>query len=137
MALKLFKIKSGLTLIEVLLAMSILTIGILAVIQLFPLGLNMSRLNKNETIAINLAQAKMEEIRANSYDDIINEDKNRISTNPDNPYYNFKRQTEVTFVNENLETVESDSGLKKITVSIYWPEQGEEKSISQTSLKHQ
>lgn len=131
------KIHKGLTLVEVLLALSILIIGILAVIQLFPLGLNMSRLSKNETIAVNLAQAKMEETKNNSYDEIKSENRDKVSVNPDSPYYKFERKTDVEFANENLEKVESDSGLKKIIVTLYWQEASEEKSISQVTLKHQ
>jgi len=128
--------KAGFTLTEVLMAMAVLLIGVLGVIQLFPTGLNASRESKDETVATNLVQAKLENFKAANYDDIVNEDRAKVSTNPNDPSYKFDRQTQVQYVDTNLAQSTQDLGLKKIIVTVFWQENGQEKSVSATLLKN-
>ncbi|HBR13686.1 MAG TPA: hypothetical protein DD697_03200, partial [Candidatus Komeilibacteria bacterium] len=58
---------AGFTLIETLIALAILTVAVLAIVQLFPLGLKAGQQAKNTTRATNLAQARMEELISESY----------------------------------------------------------------------
>lgn len=56
------KSKNGITLIEVMVAMVILSIGFYTTNTIFPLGFLASKRSKNRTIATQLAQQKMEDI---------------------------------------------------------------------------
>ena len=55
---------SGLSLIEVLIAMAIFVIGILAVLRIFPKSLGIITTNRDRAEAVRLAQARLEELRA-------------------------------------------------------------------------
>ena len=127
---------SGFTLVEALLAIAILVIGVLGVIQLFPAGLNSTKMSKEETIATHLTQAKLEEYQAASYDSVASENRARVSSDPNDQNYKYERQSIVTYINGDLTQSESDIGLKKVIVSVFWQESGTEKNVSATYLKH-
>ncbi len=55
--------KAGMTLIEVLASMTILLIGLLALVTLFPQGMKSAQIAKDLTIASLLAQQKLEDIK--------------------------------------------------------------------------
>ncbi|MBI5833966.1 MAG: prepilin-type N-terminal cleavage/methylation domain-containing protein [Armatimonadetes bacterium] len=55
---------SGLSLIEVLIAMAIFVIGILAVLRIFPKSLGIITTNRDRADAVRMAQARLEELRA-------------------------------------------------------------------------
>jgi len=63
------KFKKGFTLIELLVAIFVLTVGIVAVLQAFPLGTYIQKSSQMTTVAIQLSQAKLEELISKSYDD--------------------------------------------------------------------
>lgn len=58
------KRKDGFTLLEVLVALTILVIGIVAIMQLFPLSLMQARMANELTITAELANSVMGQIRA-------------------------------------------------------------------------
>jgi prepilin-type N-terminal cleavage/methylation domain-containing protein len=130
------KNKSGFTLIEALMAIVVLTIGILGVIQLFPAGLNSAKLSKEETIATNLVQAKLEEDKANSYDNVISEARAKVSTNPSDQNYNYERISDITYLNSDMTQSTNDTGLKKIIVTVYWQQNNISKNVNATLLKN-
>lgn len=55
---------AGFTLLEVLIALVILTVGIIAAMQLFPASLRQSRLAAERTVAANLATSELSRLRA-------------------------------------------------------------------------
>ena len=63
------KIK-GFTIIEALIAVSVLTIGFVGVIQIFPGVIGLNARSEDLTVASHLAEMKMEEFIATSYDSI-------------------------------------------------------------------
>jgi len=114
---------SGISLIEAILAITILTVGILTAINLFPLALKNSSSAEAETIASNLAQAKMESLAFEGYSNLAVgeiESRHRLSDDPQNPFYRYERETIIELLDGNLQTTASDLGLKKITINIYW-----------------
>lgn len=124
--------KQGFTLVEVVVAISILVVGILAIIQLFPIGMTANRISRQTTQANNLAQEKMEEIISFHYDDLttgIIENRAKVDTDPQNQFYAYERQVEANLVDKNLAISQTDIGLKKITVTVWWKEKDEEKNI--------
>ncbi|MDA3833407.1 MAG: type IV pilus modification protein PilV [Spirochaetales bacterium] len=101
---------NGFTLMEVLVAMLILSVGLLGMAALITGIVNSNKLSNRISTATVLAQDKMEEIRSTGYagaaDDT--EDYNTIS---DYPLY--KRITDVT-------AGDPAAGMKKIVVTVYW-----------------
>jgi len=125
---------AGFTLLEAMIAISILVIGIVAVLQIFPLALNIEKLNQMETQADFLAQEKIEEKASRSYQDI------QVTTETENslpsPFERFSRETKVIYVDSDLATTTSDLGLKKIEVTVQWqsPLRLGEKSVNLITL---
>ena len=129
--------RSGFTLIETLIAISILMIAVLSVIQLFPLGLKASTQAKNITVATNLAQAKMEEIISDDYDNLTIGTTTEPSLSTIDPdFSNFTRVTVINYVNGDLAIVGQDFGLKKVEVYVGWtsPFSGENSTTSLITL---
>lgn len=126
--------KQGLTIIEAMIAVAVLMIGVLVTINIFPAALKISRNAEQETVAANLAQAEIEHSFQLGYDNITVgtiEAKHRLSADPANPFYNYQRQTVASFVDANLNDTGTATGLKKITVTMYWltPNLGLEKNL--------
>jgi Tfp pilus assembly protein PilV len=129
----------GISMIEAVLAIAVLMIGVLSIINIFPVALKISRTSEQETVAANLAQAKIEEMFQSGYDNIAIgtiEAKHRLATAIDNPFYYYERQTEAIYVDGNLADSASPTGLKKITVTVYWttPQLNIEKNLVVTIL---
>ena len=124
----------GFTFLEVIIAISILIIGIVATLQVFPLALNIEKLNQMETQAVFLAQEKIEEKTSQAYQDIqvTTETESSLSS----PFERFSRETRIIYVDSDLATTTSDSGLKKIEVMVRWqsPLRLREKSVNLITL---
>tara|TARA_Y100000310_G_C20698649_1_gene827638 strand:- start:1842 stop:2225 length:384 start_codon:yes stop_codon:yes gene_type:complete len=119
------------TLIEILIAIFVLSAAILSAFALFSLTLKGNVSSKNLTLANNLAQAKIEESISFSYDDLIN-----IPRQSYNNDFDWQITIELmTIIDNELQTTETDQGLKKITATIYWQEKGIEKNKSLNMLK--
>lgn len=115
--------EAGFTLLEVMLAIAILLIGIVALTKIFPLSLKIDRAAEQSTVAANLAQAKVEEVFSDNYDSVglgIIEIKHRLSADPTNPFYAYQRETIAQYVDGDLNVTGADNGLKKITVTVFW-----------------
>lgn len=96
----------GFTLLEVLLAVLLITFSFAALSQAFSLGLFFSGDDESLLVANNLAQEKMEEIRNKIYSSIANEAKAAVTGFPV-----FQREVVVTT---------PQSSLKQVNVNVYW-----------------
>ena len=120
--IKLHKKNSGFTLVETLIALAILMIAVLAIVQLFPLGLKASHQAKNTTLATNLAQAKMEELISESYSNLaVGTTTEESLSTIDSDFSNFTRVTPINYMDGNLDISAQDLGLKKVVVYVSWP----------------
>lgn len=108
----------GFTILETMIAVLILTIGITAVLQLFPLCSNIQKSNEMKNQAIFLAQEKMEQEIFKTYENI--QVGNVIESSISSPYERFSRETKITYLNSDLEEVGLDLGLKKIEIIVQW-----------------
>jgi len=101
---------NGFTLMEVLVAMLILTVGLLGMAGLITGIINSNKLSNRISTATVLAQDKMEEIRGVGYDNASGgtEEYNTISN-----CSLYKRVTDVT-------VDDPAAGMKKIVVTVYW-----------------
>lgn len=108
----------GFTLLEVMVAILVLTIGIVAILQIFPLGLNVEKASQMNTQGSLLAQEKIEEFTSKAYQDIavgtVTEDA------LPSPFERFSRETKINYVDVELQEAGGDTGLKKIEVTVSW-----------------
>lgn len=126
----------GITLIEALVSLTVLLVGIVGLLSAWPHGSNWQKRAADKTIAIGLAQAKIEELSALSYENLaVGTIENRVRQGqaPSDPFYRFTRDAAVTLLNQNLNPTDTDIGLKKITVTVYYPA-GLNKSEQKTEL---
>lgn len=122
-----FKVKSqeSFTIIESMIAVSIIVIAFTAITQLFPFALKIESSSEMKTKAIGISQAKIEDFAGRSYSEIKCGSNNppceiEESQLPEDP--SFKRVTRITFVDPQNNFLESssDTGIKKIEVTVYW-----------------
>lgn len=113
--------KAGFSLLEVMVAIVIMSFGILAILQLFPLGLKAGRISQDVTIATFLAQQRMEELKNTRYIDI--EDKSGVFAAP---YVEFNWNQ---IVSEETVNGETDM-LKKVTVRVSWNRYGKTRNVT-------
>jgi len=129
--------KLGFTIIEVIIALGILTIGVVVTLSVFPKGLKLERESKEISVATDLAQERLEELVTENYDDIpigTIDAKAKVDTNPQSQFYIYQRSADAQFVDSNLNVSATDTELKKITVTVYFTEVNQEKSIQLVRL---
>lgn len=118
----------GITIIEALIAVFILTVGIVAVLYMFPLGSRVAKSGQMITVAVELGQGKMEEEISKSYSQLttgtVTENYGEIFD-----FGSYKRVTEISYY-------EGKAGIKKIEIAVYWksPFGITEKNINLISL---
>lgn len=122
--------KNGFTLLEVLLATLLLAAGIVPLIWAFNTGMlsatNAGILPNGSTfissdvesidLAVNLAQAKMEEIKNKTFSSIAGESKAAVPN-----FGSYNQSVMVTSI---------DANLKQVDVTVYWTTQGKEISLT-------
>ena len=121
--------RGGFTLLEVLIAMMILTISLVAIFQLFSGGLQSARLSDGYTRAIFHARAKMEEtlladrLMVGETEGVIEEDYGwRLSIDPDEPGEGSG------VLSKSMET------LFHVTVDIVWTDGERERTFTIQTL---
>lgn len=130
----------GFTIVEAMVAITVLLVGIVAITAFFPLSLKIIGDSEATTTATNMVMAKIEEVQAMPYDEIVVgqfEAKHRLSANSNDYLYHFQRSTTVSYLDQNFNESLTDIGLKKISVSSYWISAlgGKEKSITINTIR--
>ena len=100
---------SGFTLMEVLVAMLILSVGLLGMAALITGIINSNKLSNRISTATVLAQDKMEDIKRIGYDNAVSETKASMPS----PYANYEREVTVT-------PNSPATGMSTVTVTVYW-----------------
>jgi len=135
------KINLAFSSIEALIATSVLVVGLLAIISLFPFILRLNKQAEFYSMASALARAKIEQLAIVPYDQLtpgIIEPRARLDPNPGDPFYIFERQSTITLIDGNLANSQTDVGLKKMETIVFWPDRGgQEASLNITSIKAQ
>ena len=109
------KYARGFTLVEILASLTILLIGILALVSLFPQGMNSARSAENYTMATLLGQQKMEDIvrEYRSYND--------WSSNTITNYEAFTLEPDYAW----RASVDTTWGFSSVSLVIRWRERGD------------
>ena len=105
---------SGFTLMEVLVAMVILTVGLLGTAALITGIINSNKLSNRISTATVLAQDKMEDIKRIGYSGMPTSDT--TTTEDYNSITNYSLYKRVTFT----EVANPAAGMKTITGTVYW-----------------
>ena len=112
--------KAGFTLIESMIAAVIFTVAIIAIIWALNAGIFAVSDVENVRSALNLAQAKMEEVKSTAYPSVVSQSKAVVPG-----FASFQQQVAVT-------TVQTD--LKQVVVTVYWTVKGSETNSALTTL---
>lgn len=117
----------GITLIETVIAVSILALGIIGVLQAFPLGAHLAKTAQMSTVATELGQAKIEQEISRSYNDIpVSDTVENYGSISDFTAYkrvtqiNCVRASDLSAVSCNYDLANDPSPMKKIDVAVYW-----------------
>lgn len=118
------KFEKSFTLIELLIVIFILVTGVMAVLEAFPLGIRVAKSSQMGTTAAFLAQEKIEEIIAQSYDEILTGAFTE-AYGFDSSFPSYKRVTNIICVNPDADFIEvencsPDPKMKKIRVIVFW-----------------
>ncbi len=147
-----FKTRRGVTLAELMVAMAVLTIGVLAGMGSFKYITQAISESRLKTIATNLAQEKMEVLKNKPYFTLLvtTSPATSVGYNPNFTYDTgnyppeilslwkgavFTRAVQVDYASVSGTSVSlvpytsSDTGMKKITVYVYWTERGQAKKV--------
>lgn len=135
----------GFTIIEVLVALFVLAVGIAAVLNMFPLGLQVAISSQTASVAVQLGQAKMEEMVSKEYNDL----SFYLGTNTEEygsiaGFDRYKRITKVSCAHRNdlseadcaYDSINDPGPLKKIEITVFWKSSliAAEQSINVASL---
>ncbi len=101
--------KSGLTLIETLIALTVFSVGMLGLSGLTTIIMHGNSLSQKITIATILAQDKLETAHKTAYDKLVSE-KETITAD------NHRLYTRVTDVIDNKPV----KGMKTVSIKVYW-----------------
>lgn len=122
------KNQKSFTIVESLIAIFILAVGFTAVTQIFPFNLKIDKSSEMKTKAIELAQAKIEDLFSKSYDEVncagvvppCQQTENQTVEDS-----SFKRVTSIKFADPQNGLQEpsppsTDTEIKKIEVTVSW-----------------
>jgi len=117
------KANKGFSLLELIIAIAVLAIGLIGVLQIFPVGLRASQRAGMMTKASFLAQNKIEDVKLAGFDAITELPPKIPLSGKDGDF-----EWSVKIGNVSLEGVESSRDMRKIIVTISWPERNTTRS---------
>ena len=132
------------TFLELLIALSLFTVGMLSILQLFPVDRRYLAQSANATQAVFLAQEGMELARSQPYGGLgigTYEASHTLGTAPA-PLSQYSRQTIITLIDGttyaviNPQTAANDQGFKKISTTVTWVERSGSMQYSLSSFTY-
>ncbi len=129
--IRIFRNQAGFTFVELMITMVFLSIALLAVTSLFPMGLSISQSAEDLTLETNLAQELLEEIKTipwdliGSYDGLSENPPEDIGGNPLDGtggranFSQYRRDVIVRYADPvTLDTTSVPSQLKRVEISV-------------------
>jgi prepilin-type N-terminal cleavage/methylation domain-containing protein len=126
----------GLTLIEVVVALLVMTIGALAVARLIPQSVAVTSQARRQTLAMQAAQAKMEQILTLPYESVASENMAYVSNDPHSEYRLIQRRVQVRYVrpDDGWKNIGADKGMKQVEITAQWREGSYTRQITLVTL---
>ena len=115
--------KNGFSLLELIIAIAVLAVGLVGVLQIFPIGLRASQRAGMITKASFLAQNKIEDVKLAGFDAITELPPKIPLSGKDGDF-----EWNIKIDDVNLEGVENSSEMRKVTVILTWPERNTTRS---------
>ena len=115
--------KRGFSLLELIIAIAVLAVGLVGVLQIFPIGLRASQRAGMMTKAAFLAQNKIEDVKLAGFDAITELPPKIPLSGKDGDF-----EWNIKIDDVNLEGVENTSEMRKVTVILTWPERNTTRS---------
>ena len=109
--------RKGFSLLELIIAIAVLAIGLVGVLQIFPIGLKASQRAGMMTKAAFLAQNKIEDVKLAGFDAIVELPPKIPLSGRDGDF-----EWAVKIEDIALEGVESSDDIRKVIVTVSWPE---------------
>lgn len=128
--------KQGFTLIEVLIAIILIVSGLVVLMQVMSVAIFADSTLEYRLTALNLANEKLEELKDDGYSHANLDPASSPFTEAFISGFNFvdQRQWTVDYVDANLSTSVSDTGLKDVTVQVQWTQKGGTQSVAVETL---
>ncbi|MBU1852994.1 MAG: prepilin-type N-terminal cleavage/methylation domain-containing protein [Candidatus Omnitrophica bacterium] len=115
--------RNGFSLLELIIAIGVLSIGLVGVLQIFPIGLRASYRSGMLTKATFLAQNKMEELNMADFE-AISELPSKIPLSGTEGNFDWE-----IFIDEViLDGLQDSDNIKKVTINIKWLERNRTRS---------
>ena len=115
--------KRGFSLLELIIAVGVLAIGLVGILQIFPVGLRASRRAGTITRAAFLAQNKMEEVKMAGFDAITELPPRMPLSGSESDF-----EWEIFIEDVALDGLESSDDMRKVIITVSWMERGRERS---------
>ena len=124
--------KQGFTLIELLIAIILVAGGLMVLMQLMSVAIFADSDLEYSLIALNLANEKLEELKDDGYSDPNLDPASSPFTEASISGFGFvdQRQWTVGYIDANLDSSVSDTGLKDVTVEVQWTQKGGTQSVA-------
>lgn len=116
----------GFTLLEMLIALSILMTGVLSTVYLVSRGIAVTNDTESTQQALALAQQRMEALRSGAYAALVNEPRAAVAG-----WTNFDRQ--VTVGATPVPPPATNAQIRQVVVTVFWPTTGGEQNLSLTT----
>jgi prepilin-type N-terminal cleavage/methylation domain-containing protein len=132
--------KPGFTFLELLIATSLFVIGMVSVLQIFPINRRFLTQSSQTSQASFIAQEQMEKVRGTDYDSLTVgnfEARDAVSDDSSDPMSLYERQTVVTLIDGNRNATATDVGLKKVDITVYWTERSVDRTYSLTTYVYE
>lgn len=117
----------GFSLLELLVAITILATIVMSLVQLFPFGAMIVKSSENKTRSLYIAQSQIEKLISQDYFSINTgniETRHKLSSSTAPYLANFERETNVYYTNSDFTATSTnpidDQGLKIIKVKVYY-----------------
>lgn len=126
--------KRGFTILELMVALVLFSVGMLSVVQVFPANRKLLTQTANMTQATLLAQEQLEIVLTEPYADLTTGTyaaRAAVSSDTSSPFSLYDRRIDVAYINPaNRQVGTSDQGMKRVTVTIYWTERSVERTFT-------
>ena len=121
------RLQAGFTLLEVLIALSLFSVGMLSVLEIFPVNRRFLTQSAQSTQAAFLAEELMERDLTLPYSSLTPgtfQAATQVSTTAGDPRSLYTRSSVVTLLDSNWQATATDVGLKRLDITVTWNEHG-------------